>query len=74
MCDCPHPLCTTTADVYRSRRPKKNGCWTVDRWLDCLFCGPHKERIEVVDPPPKGFAGRGVRLVRPVHCCRPKRN
>lgn len=71
MCDCKYPIVTVTADVYVSGVCKKNLCYTVDRWLDCLVCGPHVERIDCVEPPPKRpdawTHGRPTRLVRPVH-------
>jgi hypothetical protein len=45
--------------------------YTVDRWLDCLFCGPHCERIDTVDPPQRNpdtwTNHRPTRLVRPVY-------
>lgn len=82
MCNCKYPIVTVTAHVYVSGRRKKNGLYAVDQYLDCLFCGPHVERVDVFDPPQKNpdtwTNHRPTRLVRPVYsqsslgqlCCR----
>lgn len=71
MCDCKYPIVAVTADVYVSGRLKKNGCYAVDRWLDCLFCGPHAERVDILAPPQKNpdtwTNHRPTRLFRPVY-------
>lgn len=51
MCDCPFPICSVTADIYASGRAKRNGMYTVERWLDCLVHGVHHDTIEVNVPP-----------------------
>lgn len=48
MCNCPYPIQVGVQDVLVSQRPKKNGLVTVDRYCDCMFCGPSVERVDIL--------------------------
>jgi len=46
-CQHDYPIVTRIADRPRSRRPNRRGGYVVDRFCDCLFCGPFQFAIEV---------------------------
>jgi hypothetical protein len=60
MCDCNYPMSTVVFDEIVSRKPKKNGMVTVNRYSDCMMCGPFVDRIETV---PKYVEGELVRRI-----------
>jgi hypothetical protein len=64
-CGCDYPVLGRIVDALVSKRPKKNGLSTVDRYLDCLYHGPQVVRIEVflhgpTDEFTRPFVGRRV--------------
>lgn len=47
-CDHSYPFVVRVSDTVVFGRIKKNGCISVDRHLDCIFCGPRTERIDIL--------------------------
>ena len=71
-CTCGWPIAHTTADVYVTGRRKTNGCYTIDRWVDCIVHGVGVIRMETTRQPPRDPPAwtnhRATVLVAP---CRP---
>lgn len=47
-CQCLCPCCTRIGDRVISRKPKRNGLVRVERYCDCLFCGPFSFELEIM--------------------------
>lgn len=47
-CKCKCPPSTRIGDRVISRKPKRNGLIRVERYCDCLFCGPFSFEVEVL--------------------------
>ncbi len=45
-CQCDDPICSTIAYRTLSRKPKRNGMVRVERFCDCLNCGPFSYVME----------------------------
>lgn len=48
-CNCGYPMVIRIRDVAVGKKRKRNGFYTVDRYFDCIICGPHVCRTEVVE-------------------------
>ncbi len=48
-CNCGFPLAVRTRDVAVSKRRKNNGYYSIDRYFDCILCGPHVTRAQVLE-------------------------
>lgn len=61
-CTCGWPVCVGIADeVVTPTLVRHPTAMTVDRWYDCMLCGPWVERILVTKPTPEDLDGRVIR-------------
>lgn len=48
LCDHKYPFCQRVGDIVLSRKPNADGLVKVDRYCDCLFCGPFVVELLIV--------------------------